>query len=64
MPELRKALEKRGREDILIVVGGVIPPEDVERLKAAGATAVFPPGTVVLDAADDLIDALMRTQQN
>jgi len=64
VPELREALEKRGREDILIVVGGVIPPEDVERLKAAGATAVFPPGTVVLDAADDLIDALMRTQQN
>ena len=60
IPELRKALEARGREDILIVVGGVIPPEDVSTLKAAGAAGVFPPGTVVFEAADSLIDSLLE----
>ncbi len=59
VPQLRAALKERGREDILIVVGGVIPPEDVKALLASGASAVFPPGTVVLDAADDLIDSLL-----
>ena len=42
----------------MIVVGGVIPPDDVEALRAAGAAAVFPPGTVIADAAIDLLAEL------
>ncbi|MES1200336.1 MAG: methylmalonyl-CoA mutase [Pseudomonadota bacterium] len=57
-PALREALEKRGRGDIMIVVGGVIPPEDVETLKAMGAAAVYPPGGVIADIARDLLAAL------
>lgn len=60
VPQLKAALNKHGRNDIAIVVGGVVPPEDTEALIAAGATAIFPPGTVIVDAAEDLIDSLMR----
>ncbi|MEU1023651.1 methylmalonyl-CoA mutase [Streptomyces sp. NPDC005900] len=58
VPALREELAAEGREDIMIVVGGVIPPQDVEALHAAGATAVFPPGTVIPDAAYDLVNRL------
>lgn len=58
VPELKAALAKQGREDILIVVGGVIPPQDFDALYAAGATAIFPPGTVIAEAANNLIDEL------
>ncbi|TNE35799.1 MAG: methylmalonyl-CoA mutase, partial [Alphaproteobacteria bacterium] len=58
VPELRKELAKLGREDIMIVVGGVIPPQDFEELKAAGASAIFPPGTVIADAAVGLLKEL------
>jgi len=58
VPELREALEKEKRQDIIIVVGGVIPPEDYETLLQAGASAVFGPGTVIADAASDLLDQL------
>jgi methylmalonyl-CoA mutase len=58
VPELHAELKRLGREDILIVVGGVIPPADVEALKAAGARLIFPPGTVVADAAIAILDAL------
>jgi methylmalonyl-CoA mutase len=58
IPELQAELKKLGREDIMIVVGGVIPPADVEALKAAGARLVFPPGTVVADAAVAILEAL------
>jgi methylmalonyl-CoA mutase len=44
--------------DILIVVGGVIPPQDFDELRAAGAAAIFPPGTVIADAAKDLLGKL------
>ncbi len=57
-PALRAALEKRGGGDIMIVVGGVIPPEDVETLKQMGAAAVYPPGGVIADIAQDLLSAL------
>ena len=57
-PALRAALEQRGRGDIMIVVGGVIPPEDVATLKDMGAAAVFPPGGVIADIAQDLLSAL------
>ncbi|MFC9653628.1 methylmalonyl-CoA mutase [Streptomyces sp. NPDC056937] len=58
VPALREQLAEEGREDIMIVVGGVIPPQDIEELHRAGAAAVFPPGTVIPDAARDLLSAL------
>ncbi len=58
VPELRTALEVYGRGDIMIVVGGVIPPGDYESLFSAGAAAVFGPGTHIAEAAGDLIEEL------
>jgi methylmalonyl-CoA mutase len=58
VPELKAALEKAGRPDIMIVVGGVIPPGDYAALQAAGARAVFGPGTNIPEAAADLIEKL------
>ena len=58
VPELREELANLGRDDILIVVGGVIPPQDFDALREAGASAIFPPGTVIADAADGLLDQL------
>ncbi len=58
VPELKKQLAAMGGEDKLIIVGGVIPPEDVPTLKEMGAQAVYPPGTVIADAAVELIEAL------
>jgi methylmalonyl-CoA mutase len=57
-PALRAALQARGRDDIMIVIGGVIPPEDVPTLKEMGAAAVYPPGGAIADIARDLLDAL------
>src|SRR5690606_14505891 len=51
VPALKKALADLGAEDIMIVVGGVIPPDDFDELRAAGAAAIFPPGTVIATAA-------------
>ncbi|WP_329223235.1 methylmalonyl-CoA mutase [Streptomyces sp. NBC_01485] len=58
VPALREQLAAEGREDIMIVVGGVIPPQDVPTLLEMGAAAVFPPGTVIPDAAYDLVERL------
>jgi len=58
VPALRDALAEVGRPDIMIVVGGVIPPGDFDELYSAGATAIFPPGTVIADAAVDLLRKL------
>ncbi|MDX1891009.1 methylmalonyl-CoA mutase [Mycolicibacterium sp. 050158] len=58
VPALRDALAEAGRPDIMIVVGGVIPPGDFDELYAAGATAIFPPGTVIADAAIGLLQKL------
>ncbi|MCF8610624.1 methylmalonyl-CoA mutase [Gordonia sp. HY285] len=58
VPALREALAAVGREDIMIVVGGVIPPGDFDDLYEAGAAAIFPPGTVIADSAVDLIGKL------
>ena len=60
VPEVKAELEKQGRGDIMIVVGGVVPPQDYEALKAAGAEAIFPPGTVIAEAAEELIKSLNR----
>jgi methylmalonyl-CoA mutase len=61
VPELRDELAKQGRPDIMIVVGGVIPPQDYDALRAAGATAIYPPGTVIAEAALELLEKL-KTQ--
>ncbi len=58
VPELKAELEKQGRPDIMIVIGGVVPPQDYDALKKAGAEAIFPPGTVIAEAAEDLIRKL------
>jgi methylmalonyl-CoA mutase len=64
VPALRSALAAAGREDVMIVVGGVIPPQDYDELRAAGATAIFGPGTVIPDAAYDLLtDLAARSDQ-
>jgi methylmalonyl-CoA mutase len=60
VPELKRELEKLGRGDIMIVVGGVVPPQDYQALKAAGAEAIFPPGTVIAEAAENLLATLNR----
>ncbi|HEX3647666.1 MAG TPA: hypothetical protein VHV49_04510, partial [Pseudonocardiaceae bacterium] len=55
---LRAELAELGRPDIMIVVGGVIPPQDYDALREAGASAIFGPGTVIADAAVDLVREL------
>jgi methylmalonyl-CoA mutase len=60
VPEVKAELESQGRGDIMIVVGGVVPPQDYEALKAAGAEAIFPPGTVIAEAAEELMNSLNR----
>jgi len=57
-PQLIAELKKLGREDIMVVVGGVIPPSDVQPLLDQGVAAVYPPGSVIADTAVDLIDKL------
>ncbi len=61
LPALRTALAQMGRPDIMIVIGGVIPPDDVQPLKEMGAASVFLPGTVIADSALDLL-AKLRTE--
>ncbi len=58
VPELKAALAKEGRDDIMIVVGGVVPPQDYDELRRAGAEAIFPPGTVIAEAAEALVKTL------
>ena len=58
VPALREALEALGRGDIMVVVGGVIPPQDYPALYEAGAKAIFGPGTPIADAAIDLLQKL------
>lgn len=58
VPDLKAQLAAQGRGDIMIVVGGVVPPQDYDALMAAGAEAIFPPGTVIADAAEALVKKL------
>jgi methylmalonyl-CoA mutase len=58
VPALKEALGELGADDVMIVVGGVIPPDDVPTLKEMGASAVFLPGTVIAEAAQDLLRQL------
>ncbi len=64
VPALKAALADLGRPDIMIVVGGVIPPGDIPELREAGAAAVFGPGTVIAEAALDLLQELSATLQH
>ena len=59
MPQTIAALRELGREDILVVVGGVIPQQDYGYLREVGAAAIFGPGTVVAKAAQELLEDLM-----
>ncbi len=58
VPELKAELETQGRPDIMIAVGGVVPPQDYDELLGAGARAIFGPGTVISTAAADLLRKL------
>ncbi|MEI9428764.1 methylmalonyl-CoA mutase [Mesorhizobium sp. Cs1299R1N3] len=59
IPELHDTLKKLGRGDMLIVAGGVIPPQDYDAVLRAGAAEIFPPGTVIPEAAERLLDRLL-----
>ncbi|TPL69189.1 methylmalonyl-CoA mutase [Mesorhizobium sp. B2-3-15] len=61
IPELRDTLKKLGRGDMLIVAGGVIPPQDYDAVLQAGAAEIFPPGTVIPEAAERLLDRLLSS---
>jgi methylmalonyl-CoA mutase len=58
VPALKKALNKLGLDNTMVVVGGVIPAQDFAALREAGADAIFPPGTVIAEAAQDLLERL------
>ncbi|XKH51885.1 methylmalonyl-CoA mutase [Chryseomicrobium palamuruense] len=60
VPELKEELKKLGREDILLVVGGVIPSQDYAFLLENGASAIFGPGTVIPVAAQKVIEEIYR----
>jgi methylmalonyl-CoA mutase len=64
LPALKQALADLGRPDIMVVIGGVIPPDDVETLKEMGAAAVFLPGTVIAESALDLLARLRDEHQH
>jgi methylmalonyl-CoA mutase len=58
VPQLKAELDKQGRGDIMIAVGGVVPAQDYDALRRAGAEAIFPPGTVIACAAEELLEKL------
>jgi methylmalonyl-CoA mutase len=60
VPQLIDELKKAGGEDILVVCGGVIPPQDYDELRAAGVVAIFGPGTNIPDAAATVLDLLRK----
>ena len=64
VPQLKDALQELGRDDVMVVVGGVIPPDDVQALKDMGAAEVFLPGTVIADSALSLLDKLRTSLQH
>jgi len=59
VPEVIEALKRYGRDDILVVVGGVIPHDDYEALYDEGAAAIFGPGTNIAEAATQILDVLL-----
>jgi methylmalonyl-CoA mutase len=63
VPQVIRELSKLEREDILVVVGGVIPPQDYEFLYKSGAAAIFGPGTVISDAGIKLLEILIESRK-
>jgi len=63
VPQVIEELKKMGREDIMVIVGGVIPPQDYDFLYQSGAVAIFGPGTVISDAAIKLLEILIETRK-
>jgi methylmalonyl-CoA mutase len=63
IPEVIEALREYDREDILVVTGGIIPPDDYDILKSAGVSAVFGPGTVIPQAAGELLEMMISTRE-
>lgn len=63
VPQVIEELKKLGREDIFVIVGGVIPPQDYEFLYNAGAMAIFGPGTVISDSAIKMLEILMKAKK-
>jgi methylmalonyl-CoA mutase len=59
VPQLKRALVERGRDDILVIAGGVIPPQDFDELYTGGTDAIFGPGTVISDSASKILDVLL-----
>jgi len=62
VPELKAELTKRGGERVEVIVGGIIPPGDIPVLESHGVAAVFPSGTMIAEAALDLLDLLGKTR--
>ena len=62
VPEVIKELKEQGGKDIMVVVGGIIPPGDYDLLLDAGAAGIFGPGTVVTDSANKVLNALEQKQ--
>lgn len=60
LPQLRDELKKLGREDVVLICGGVIPAQDYDFLLGNGATAIFGPGTVIPQAAGKILDLLLE----
>jgi methylmalonyl-CoA mutase len=58
LPQVVEELRKQGRDDIMVVIGGVIPAQDYEFLKTHGAAAIFGPGTVIPVAAQKVLEEL------
>ena len=63
VPQVIEELKKLGRDDILVIVGGVIPPQDYEFLYEAGVAAIFGPGTVVSEAAIKILEILIKSRK-
>jgi methylmalonyl-CoA mutase len=63
VPQVIEELKNLGREDILVIVGGVIPPQDYDFLYQSGAIAIFGPGTVISDAASKLLEILIESRK-
>ncbi|MBM3405032.1 MAG: methylmalonyl-CoA mutase, partial [Bacteroidetes bacterium] len=64
VPQVISELKKLGREDIMVIVGGVIPPQDYEFLYQAGTVAIFGPGSVLAEAAIKLLEILIESRKN
>ena len=62
VPQVIEELEKLGRPDIMVVVGGVIPPQDYQYLYDAGAAAIFGPGSVISESAIKMLDLLLASR--